>query len=200
MTPPAFSPVPRDPMSEFARVFARVAAAAPFDPTAAALATAGPDGAPSCRLVLVKQFDARGFQVFTNFESRKGRELAANPRAALTWHWPWLEEQVRAEGAIERLPEAESDAYFAARPRGSQLGAWASRQSEPLPSRIALLRRVVATEARHLGRPVPRPPFWGGYLLRPDRVEFWKGRPSRLHERRLFTLGAAGWTVERLSP
>lgn len=200
MSPRLADSEPRDPMREFARVFARAAAKAPFDPTAAALATAGPDAAPSCRLVLVKQFDARGFQFFTNFESRKGRELEANPRAALAWHWPWLEEQVRAEGTVERLPEAESDAYFAARPRGSQLGAWASRQSEPLPSRVALLRRVVATEARHLGGPVPRPPFWGGYLLRPERVEFWRGRPSRLHERRQFTLGAQGWSVERLSP
>ena len=200
MSPPAVSPVPRDPMAEFARVFARVAAAAPFDPTAAALATAGPDGAPSCRLVLVKQFDARGFQVFTNFESRKGRELAANPRAALTWHWPWIEEQVRAEGGVERLPAEESDRYFESRPRGHQLGAWASRQSEPLPSRFGRLRRVAALAARHLAGPVPRPPYWGGYLLRPHRIEFWKGKPSRLHERRQFDLGADGWRLERLSP
>jgi pyridoxamine 5'-phosphate oxidase len=193
-------PAPRDPMREFELAFGRASARAPFDPTAAALATADAAAAPSCRMVLVKQFDARGFQVFTNFESRKGREVDANPRAALTWHWPWIEEQVRAEGTIERLAAEESDAYFAARPRGSQLGAWASRQSEPLPSRIALLRRVVATEARHLGGAVPRPPFWGGYLLRPDRIEFWKGKPSRLHERREFRLDAEGWSVERLSP
>jgi pyridoxamine 5'-phosphate oxidase len=187
-------------MREFAAAFARAAADAPFDPTAAALATADADGAPSCRLVLVKQFDARGFCVFTNFESRKGRDLAANPRAALTWHWPWIEEQVRAEGTAELLPAAESDRYFASRPRGSQLGAWASRQSEPLPSRFGLLRRVAAVEARHLGRAVPRPPFWGGYLLRPTRIEFWKGKPSRLHERRRFDLEAGGWRMERLSP
>lgn len=189
-----------DPMREFAAAFARAAADAPFDATAAALATADASGAPSCRLVLVKLFDARGFRVFTNYESRKGRDLAANPRAALTWHWPWIEEQVRAEGAVEILPGAESDHYFASRPRGSQLGAWASRQSDPLPSRFGLLRRVAAVEARHLGRAVPRPPFWGGYLLRPTRIEFWKGKPSRLHERRCFDLDASGWRMERLSP
>ena len=189
-----------DPMREFAAVFARACSRAPFDPTAAALSTVGADGAPSCRMVLVKLFDERGFQIFTNYESRKGRELAANPRAALTWHWPWIEEQVRAEGSVEFLPAEESDRYYASRPRGSQLGAWASRQSEPLPSRFGLLRRVAAVEARHVGRAVPRPPFWGGYLLRPSGIEFWQGKPSRLHERRRFELGPEGWRMERLSP
>lgn len=189
-----------DPMLEFAAIFARASKQAPFDPTAAALSTADAAGAPSCRLVLVKLFDLRGFCVFTNYESRKGRELEANPRAALTWYWPWIEEQVRAEGLVERLPDAESDAYFAARPRGHQLGAWASRQSEPLPSRFGLLRRVAAVEARHFGRPVPRPPHWGGYLLRPSRLEFWKAKPSRLHERRQFDRTPDGWQLARLSP
>ena len=200
MTPAAPSRRELDPMREFAAAFARAATDAPFDPTAAAFATADASGAPSCRLVLVKLFDARGFCVFTNYESRKGRDLAANPQAALTWHWPWIEEQVRAEGTVEVLPAEESDHYFASRPRGSQLGAWASRQSEPLPSRFGLLRRVAAVEARHLGRAVPRPPFWGGYLLRPTRVEFWKGKPSRLHERRRFELAGGAWRMERLSP
>jgi pyridoxamine 5'-phosphate oxidase len=123
-----------------------------------------------------------------------------NPRAALCWHWHWLELQVRAEGSVERLPATESDAYFATRPRGSQLGAWASSQSRPLDSRFALLRRVAVTQARNLGREIPRPPHWGGYLLRPHAVEFWEGRKSRLHERRRFTLENGSWRCERLSP
>lgn len=189
-----------DPIAEFQTLFARVSQDAPTDPTAVALATADVTGAPSVRMVLLKGVDSRGFQFFTNYESRKGRELAANPRAALCWYWPWLEIQVRAEGAIERLSAAESDAYFATRPRGSQLGAWASFQSQTLDSRFALLRRVLATEARHVGRAIPRPPHWGGYLLRPDRIEFWQGKKSRLHERRQFSLSDGAWRCERLSP
>jgi pyridoxamine 5'-phosphate oxidase len=189
-----------DPIAEFQALFARISQDAPADPTAVALATADASGAPSCRMVLLKGVDARGFQFFTHYESRKGRELAANPRAALCWHWHWLEIQVRAEGTIERLDAAESDAYFATRPRGSQLGAWASSQSEKLDSRFALLRRVIATEARHLGRAIPRPPHWGGFLLRPQAIEFWEGRKSRLHERRSFTLDAGAWRCDRLSP
>lgn len=191
---------PHDPISEFRTLFARISIAAPGDPTAMALATADATGAPSVRMVLLKGVDERGFQFYTNYESRKGQELAENPRAALCWHWDWCEMQVRAEGAIERLSAAESDAYFATRPRGSQLGAWASFQSQPLDSRFALLRRVLATEARHLGRAIPRPPHWGGYLLRPQCIEFWQGKKSRLHERRQFVLTAAGWRCERLSP
>nr|AGC71568.1 pyridoxamine 5'-phosphate oxidase [uncultured bacterium A1Q1_fos_517] len=191
---------PVDPIAEFQTLFARVSQDAPTDPTAMALATADATGAPSARMVLLKGVDARGFQFFTNYESRKGRELAENPRAALCWHWAWLEMQVRAEGTIERLGAEESDAYFATRPRGSQLGAWASFQSQPLDSRFALLRRVVATEARFLGRPIPRPPHWGGYLLRPQAIEFWQGKTSRLHERRRFTLDSGSWRYERLSP
>jgi pyridoxamine 5'-phosphate oxidase len=189
-----------DPIAEFQALFARVSKDAPTDPTAVALATADATGAPSARMVLLKGVDARGFQFFTNYESRKGRELAANPRAALCWHWAWLEIQVRAEGTIERLSSAESDAYFATRPRGSQLGAWASFQSQPLDSRFALLRRVVATEARYLGQAIPRPPHWGGYLLRPDRMEFWQGKKSRLHERRQYELRDGVWGCKRLSP
>lgn len=189
-----------DPLLEFQELFSRISRQAPTDPTAMALATADASGAPSVRMVLLKGVDARGFQFFSNYESRKGRELDENPRAALCWHWAWLELQVRAEGTIERLPAEESDAYFATRPRGSQLGAWASFQSRPLDSRFALLRRVVATEARHVGRPIPRPPHWGGYLLRPTAIEFWQGKASRLHERRRFTRTDDGWRMERLSP
>lgn len=191
---------PLDPIAEFQTLFARISQDAPTDPTAMALATADADGAPSARMVLLKGVDPRGFQFFTNYESRKGRELAENPRAALCWHWAWLEMQVRAEGTIERLGGDESDAYFATRPRGSQLGAWASYQSQPLDSRFALLRRVIATEARYLGREIPRPPHWGGYLLRPRAIEFWQGKKSRLHERRRFELRDGSWHCERLSP
>ena len=189
-----------DPMAHFATVFRRISAGAPYDPTAAAFATVGADGRPSCRMVLVKRFDAAGFRVFTNYASRKGGDLAAHAVAALTWHWPWVDEQVRAEGTIERLPAAESDDYFAERPRGHQLGAWASLQSRPMPSRVTLLRAVAKTEARFFGRSVERPPHWGGYLLRPDRVEFWKARASRLHERDLWTRDGDGWRRERLYP
>jgi len=188
------------PIAEFEAAFARAAREAPFDPTAVALATADTDGRPSARMVLLKGVDGRGFAFYSNYESRKGRELDGNPNAALCFYWPWIDEQVRVEGRVERLPGEESDAYFATRPRGSQLGAWASHQSEPLPSRFALLRRVAALEAKHFGRAVPRPPFWGGYLLVPERVEFWKSRVSRLHDRWSWTRREAGWHRERLSP
>lgn len=191
---------PLDPIAEFRELFARISQDAPTDPTAMSLATADASGAPSVRMVLLKGVDERGFLFFTNYASRKGRELTENPRAALCLHWAWVEVQVRIEGAIERLPVAESDAYFATRPRGHQLGAWASAQSQPLPSRFALLRRVIATESRHLGRAIPRPPHWGGYLLRPHAIEFWQGKKSRLHERRHFLLAEGKWRCERLSP
>ena len=151
-------------------------------------------------MVLLKGIDERGFLFYTNYESRKGRELSQNPRAALCLHWAWVEVQVRVEGAVERLDAAESDAYFATRPRGSQLGAWASAQSEPLSSRFALLRKVIAIESRHLGRSIPRPAHWGGYLLRPRAIEFWQGKKSRLHERRRFEIHDGFWQCERLSP
>ena len=191
---------PLDPIAEFLRVYARAGEDAPFDVTACTLATAGADGQPTARMVLLKKVDARGFSFFTNFASRKGQQLAENPRAALCFHWPWLEEQVRVEGRVEHLPDEEADEYFASRGRGSQLGAWASRQSEPMPSRAALLWRVARVEARHLGGPVPRPPFWGGFLLRPDRIELWHGRPDRLHDRHLFLRSEDGWTDQRLYP
>lgn len=189
-----------DPIDEFEAVFARAALAAPSDPTATALATADAAGRPSVRMVLFKGVDPSGLRFFTNYDSRKGRELAENPRAALCFYWPWIDEQVRVEGTVERLSTAESDAYFASRPRLSQLGAWASRQSRPHASRFELLRRVVVTEARFLGRDVPRPPNWGGFLLRPEAIEFWASQPNRLHLRRRFERSESGWRLERLDP
>lgn len=191
---------PNDPIAEFQRLFARVSDGAPFDPTAMTLATVGDDGRPSARVVLLKQVDERGFVFFTNYRSRKGRELTANPYAALVLYWPWADRQVRAEGRVERLAESESDAYFASRPRGHQLGAWASHQSEPLDSRVALVARAAKMEASLLGKPVPRPSHWGGYLLRPERMEFWRARTSRLHERIVYRKADGGWRTERLQP
>src|SRR4051812_32393785 len=165
-----------------------------------ALATASPDGAPSVRFVLLKGIDERGVEFFTNYESRKARELAANPRAALAILWKPLQRQVRLEGRVEAVAPEESDAYFATRSRGSQLGAWASRQSEAIPDRAWLERRVAEFGERFPGT-VPRPPHWGGYLLVPDAIEFWEGRPNRLHDREAFTRAPDGaWHARRLSP
>lgn len=192
--------VAEDPLARFAEVYARAARGAPYDSSAVALATADEAGRPSARMVLLKGFDGDGFRFFTNYDSRKGSELAANPHAALCFYWPWLDEQVRVEGAVERLPAADSDAYFASRPRGSQLGAWASAQSRPLDSRFALLRRVARAQARFLGGEIERPPHWGGYLLRPERIEFWVSKASRLHERTLYARAGERWETTRLQP
>lgn len=189
-----------DPLLLLREALARAAAAGPFDATAAALATADAAGRPSVRVVLVKQIDARGLAFFTNRESRKGRDLAANPWAALCFHWPALGEQVRAEGPVTSLADAEADAYFATRPRESQLGAWASRQSAPLPSREALLAAAREAEARFALAAVPRPPFWGGYLLAPEAIEFWRSGEGRLHHRTLYRRGPEGWTATLLNP
>lgn len=189
-----------DPVARFHALLERARQAAPFDPTAAALATADAAGRPSVRVVLVKTFDERGLVFHTNRESRKARELAENPRAALCFHWPAIAEQVRAEGEVERLSDAESDAYFATRPRASRIGAWASRQSAPLASRDELVAAVRAAEERFAAGEVPRPPFWGGYLLRPDVVEFWTGAEDRLHHRALYVREGDGWRVSLLQP
>lgn len=190
----------RDPILRFERAFARASAAPPSDPTVMALATATPDARPSVRIVLLHGFDARGFVFYTNYDGRKGDELEANPHAALCFYWPWLDEQVRAEGAIARISAEESDAYFASRPRGKQVGAWASQQSRPLDSRATLIARCAEAEARFAGQPVPRPPFWGGYRLTPQRIEFWKSGEFRLHDREVYIREGDDWRLERLYP
>jgi pyridoxamine 5'-phosphate oxidase len=189
-----------DPLAQAADWLAYAAAAGAAEADAAALATAAADGRPSVRFVLVKGIDERGVRFFTNYGSRKGRELAANPAAALAMWWPSLQRQLRVEGPVERLGAAESDAYFASRSRGSRLGAWASRQGSVIEDREQLEARVAELAAR-FGEEVPRPQWWGGYLLRPDAVEFWEGRPNRLHDRAHHVREpGGGWRAERLSP
>jgi pyridoxamine 5'-phosphate oxidase len=189
------------PVRQFARWFADAVDAGIREPEAMALATATPDGSPSVRMVLLKGLDERGAVFYTNYESRKGRELAANPRGALVVYWDPLGRQVRIEGAVVPVAPAESDAYFRGRQRGSQIGAWASAQSRPIAARADLEARVADLEHRFEGEEVPRPPHWGGYRLEPASFEFWQHREDRLHDRLLYLPAAAGgWTVERLSP
>jgi pyridoxamine 5'-phosphate oxidase len=190
-----------DPLAEVRRWYDEAVAAGLQEPNAMALATASPGGMPSVRIVLLKGIDDRGIQFFTNYESRKGRELDANPRAAVTLHWVPLHRAVRLEGAVERLTAEESDAYFASRARGSQLGAWASRQGAPIPDRGVLEAALSDAEARYPGEDVPRPEYWGGYRLVPSAVELWQGRESRLHDRVHWVREEGGaWRTERLSP
>lgn len=192
--------VERDPVAQFARWYETALASAGPLPEAVALATATRAGHPSLRMVLLKSFDAHGFVFYTNYASRKGRELARNARASLLFHWSGLERQVRIEGKVAKVPARESDEYFATRPRGSQLSAWASAQSETVASRAALEKRFAAFERKYPGA-VPRPPHWGGYRLVPDTVEFWQGRADRLHDRIVYRRDARrGWTIRRLAP
>ncbi len=195
--------VPAEPLALFAAWMAAAVDAGLREPNAMTLATATPDGRPSARVVLLKGVDARGLAFYTNYQSRKGQELAANPWAALCFWWGPLERQVRIEGPVEPLPAAESDAYFQSRPRGSRLGAWVSQQSAVIPGRAQLEARLAALEQEYAGSDPPRPPHWGGYLLVPQMVEFWQGGPHRLHDRLRYTrddTAATAWHLDRLSP
>jgi pyridoxamine 5'-phosphate oxidase len=190
-----------DPIVQFRTWFEKVIGADLSEPNAMTLATATKEGRPSARTVLLKGYDERGFVFYTNYEGRKANELQTNPACALLFYWGELERQIRIEGKASRLPIEESDGYFASRPRGSRLGAWASEQSRPVEDRSLLEERVRTLEVQYEGREVPRPPFWGGYRVEPDSVEFWQGRENRLHDRLLYRRDAGGgWTLERLQP
>jgi pyridoxamine 5'-phosphate oxidase len=188
-----------DPLRQFQSWMDEAFAAKVPEPNAMTLATVGADGRPSTRIVLIKGFDARGIVWFTNYDSRKGRELAVHPFAALQFHWVELERVVRIEGAVERVDDAESDAYFASRPLDSRIGAWASPQSEVIASRGVLVANAAKVAAKFLMSP-PRPPHWGGFRLKPEAWEFWQGRKSRLHDRLRYRLDGGAWTRERLAP
>jgi pyridoxamine 5'-phosphate oxidase len=199
--PDAPNPLVTDPFARFREWMAEAEASEPTDPTAMTVATATPDGRPSARAILLKGVDARGFVFFTNKESRKSAELAANRHVALLFHWKSLARQIRIEGMVEPVTDAESDVYFASRPRISRLGAWASDQSRPLDDRLTLERRLAEYEAKYPGEDIPRPPYWSGYRVLPDGFEFWQNMPFRLHDRTIYTRHSqGGWTVGKLFP
>ncbi len=189
-----------DPLGLFGAWMAEAAKTEPNDPNAVCLATSTPEGRPSARMVLLKGVDARGFVFYTNLESRKGRELTANPFAALCFHWKTLQRSVRVEGRVEAVSAEEADAYYASRARGSRIGAWASRQSRPLEGRWALEKAVADYTLKFGLGEIPRPSHWSGFRLLPDRMELWRDMPFRLHERRVFHRAGAGWEMEMLYP
>jgi pyridoxamine 5'-phosphate oxidase len=191
---------PADPFAHFQAWFAEAEASEPVDPNAMVVVTATPDGYPSARAILLKGVDARGFVFYTNKESRKAGELARNPRIALLFHWKSLARQVRIEGTVEHVTDAEADAYYATRPRISRLGAWASSQSRPLAARSQLEQRLAEYEAKYPGEDIPRPPYWSGYRVLPERFEFWQNMPFRLHDRSTYTRSGDGWAVGKLFP
>ena len=192
--------VAADPFEQFAKWFEEYFNCSPPESNALVLSTVGADGSPSSRVVLLKGFDSSGFVFFTNYESKKARDLIENPQAALQFFWPELERQVHISGRAEKTSQAESEAYFSTRPLASRLGAWASKQSEKLPSREVLEKRVDEVRTRFTSDDIPCPPFWGGFRIVPTMFEFWQGRPSRLHDRIRFERGTAGWEIFRLYP
>ena len=192
--------ISRELLDKFNAWMAEAEGSEPSDPTAMTLSTVSPGGTPSARMVLLKGVDERGFVFYTNLDSRKAHDIVANPLAALTFHWKSLRRQVRIEGTVERVSDSESDSYFATRPRVSQIGAWASKQSKPLEGRFELEKRVAKYTARFLGRDVPRPDFWSGFRVVPVLIEFWEDRKFRLHDRVVYHYGNDGWTSEHLYP
>ena len=192
--------IPREALQEFRDCMEAAVRAGEIEPTAMTVATLGLNGGVAARMVLLKAYDEHGFVFYTNLESNKGRQLSAIPQAALVFYWKTIVRQVLVEGRVEQLDAQEADDYFASRDRGSQLGAWASKQSQPMKGRAELVKNVIAVEARHIGRPVPRPPYWSGYRVIPHMIEFWTHRNSRLHDRFRYTLDEEEWTKQRLFP
>ncbi|MFT3743241.1 MAG: pyridoxamine 5'-phosphate oxidase [Pyrinomonadaceae bacterium] len=194
------SEVSADPFEQFGKWMDEAIAAQVPEPTAMSLATASTDGRPSSRIVLLKGFDTAGFVFYTNYQSHKGRELAENPFAALTFFWPELERQIRISGSVTKVSGEESDEYFKSRPFTSRVGAWASDQSEEIASKMVVATKAAKLLVKYATGNVPRPPHWGGYRVKPDQIEFWQGRPSRLHDRIRYDLVEESWKISRLSP